>query len=216
MIPYQGLYFFGILILLLLPVALFGLRGKNLRIPGAVFTALMLLTAFDSPKALVTLAVFWLWQSGLCFGYLALRNRCKQRWALWLFVLASLMPLILVKLSALVPPLRFFSLLGVSYMSFRAVQVLIEVYDGRIKTLNFLDFGYFLTMTLMGLWHGLTPAYLVYGLYHGLLMSANEVLDTKWKGFKKLKKRPVPRAIMTVITFHLFGFGLLIFSGRLF
>ena len=47
-------------------------------------------------------------------------------------------------------------------------------------------------------------------------MSANEVLDTKWKGFKKLKKRPVPRAIMTVITFHLFGFGLLIFSGRLF
>ena len=144
MIPYQGLYFFGILVLLLLPVALFGLRGKNLRILGAVFTALMLLTAFDSPKALVTLAVFWLWQSGLCFGYLALRNRCKQRWALWLFVLASLMPLILVKLSALVPPLRFFSLLGVSYMSFRAVQVLIEVYDGRIKTLNFLDFGYFL------------------------------------------------------------------------
>ena len=379
MTPYQGLLFFGILILLLLPAAFFGLRGKNLRVLGAAFTALMLLTAFDSRKALITLAVFWLWQSGLCFSYLAVRKRWQKRWMLWLFVLFSLVPLILVKLSALVPPLRFFSLLGVSYMSFRAVQVLIELYDGRIKELNFLDFGYFLlffpsvssgpidryrrfaadlhaerspedyramlqagvwklmtgalynfvfanliwqfwlaklpehgllatwshlygytfymffnfagysrmavgtayvlgvklpgnfdrpflacdmkefwsrwhislstwlrdyvytrfcmaalrgkwfrsqrtssylgyflTMTLMGVWHGLTPAYLVYGVYHGLLMSANEVLDTKWKGFKKLKKRPVPRAIMTVITFHLFGFGLLIFSGRLF
>ena len=76
--------------------------------------------------------------------------------------------------------------------------------------------GYILTMTLMGLWHGLTPAYLVYGLYHGLLMSANEVLDTRYKGLKKLKKLPVPRAMMCLVTFHLFGFGLLIFSGRLF
>lgn len=379
MTPYQGLLFFGILILLLLPAAFFGLCGKNLRVLGAALTALLLLTAFDSPKALITLAVFWLWQSGLCFGYLAVRKCWHKRWMLWLFVLFSLAPLMLVKLSAIVPPLRFFSLLGVSYMSFRAVQVLIELYDGCIKELNFLDFGYFLlffpsvssgpidryrrfaadlhaerspgdyctmlqagvwklmtgalynfvfanliwqfwlaklpehgflatwsylygytfymffnfagysrmaigtayvlgvklpenfdrpflacdmkefwsrwhislsswlrdyvytrfcmaalrgkwfrsqrtssylgyflTMTLMGVWHGLTPAYLVYGVYHGLLMSANEVLDTKWKGFKKLKKRPVPRAIMTVITFHLFGFGLLIFSGRLF
>ena len=65
MIPYQGLLFFILLILLLLPVAYFGLRGKKLRVLGAVFTALMLLTAFDSPKALVTLAIFWLWQSSL-------------------------------------------------------------------------------------------------------------------------------------------------------
>lgn len=122
MTPYQGLLFFGILILLLLPAAFFGLCGKGLRVLGAALTALLLLTAFDSPKALITLAVFWLWQSGLCFGYLAVRKCWHKRWMLWLFVLFSLAPLMLVKLSALVPPLRFFSLLGVSYMSFRAVQ----------------------------------------------------------------------------------------------
>lgn len=38
MTPYQGLLFFGILILLLLPAAFFGLRGKNLRVLGAAFT----------------------------------------------------------------------------------------------------------------------------------------------------------------------------------
>lgn len=379
MIPYQGLLFFGILLLALLPAAALGLCGKRLRGYGAAATALLLLTAFDSPKAIATLAIFWLWQCGLCFGYLLLRKRCARRWGLWIFALASLMPLILVKLSALVPPLRVISFLGVSYMSFRAVQVLIESYDGRIKQLDFWDFSYFLlffpsvssgpidryrrfaadlhaepdaeeyrvmlqsgvwklmtgalynfvfanliwqfwltrlpehgffaawsylygytfymffnfagysrmaigtayvlgvklpenfdrpflscdmkqfwsrwhislstwlrdyvytrfcmaalrgkwfssqrtssylgyllTMTLMGLWHGLTPAYLVYGVYHGLLMGVNEALDTKWKRFKKLKKQPAARAAMTVVTFHLFGFGLLIFSGRLF
>lgn len=72
-----------------------------------------------------------------------------------------------------------------------------------------------LTMTLMGLWHGLTLGYFVYGLYHGLVLCANEALDTRWKKFKKLKKKPLPRAVMTVVTFHLFAFGLLLFSGKL-
>ena len=47
-------------------------------------------------------------------------------------------------------------------------------------------------------------------------MALNEVLDTRWKRFKKLKKQPMARAVMMLVTFHLFGFGLLIFSGRLF
>ena len=32
----------------------------------------------------------------------------------------------------------------------------------------------------------------------------------------ELKKQPAASAVMIFITFHLFGFGLLIFSGRLF
>src|SRR5699024_4380706 len=48
--------------------------------------------------------------------------------------------------------------------------------------------GYLLTMGLMGLWHGLSLHYLVYGLYHGGVMGLNDLLDTRWKHFKKLKK----------------------------
>lgn len=377
--PYHGILFFGILVILLLPAAVLGLCGKSLRIYGLAATVLLLLTAFDTWQARLLLAAFWLLQTAVCFGYLRLRRRCAKRWVLWMFLLLSLLPLILVKLGALLPPLRVLSLLGVSYMTFRSVQVLIEIYDGHIKELSLLDFsffllffpsvssgpidryrrfagdlrqvrsgeeyavllregvwrlmtgalynfvignliwslwmnalpasgflptllymygytffmffnfagysrmaigtayvlgvkmpenfnqpflscdmkdfwsrwhislstwlrdyvytrfcmaalrgkwfrgkrtssylGYFITMTLMGVWHGLTVSYLVYGLYHGVLMAANEVLDTQWKGFKKLKKRPLPRAVMILVTFHLFGFGLLIFSGRLF
>jgi len=379
MSPYNGLLFFCILIPVLLPAVVLGLRGKSLRVYGLIATALMLLTAFDTWQAKLTLLTFWGLQMVLCFGYLALRRRFAHRRLLWIAIALSLLPLLLVKLGGLVPALRGLSLLGVSYMTFRAVQVLIEIYDGHIKSLNLLDLsyfvlffpsissgpvdryrrfagdlqkqrsgeeyevllkqgvwklmvgavynfaignliwhfwvaklpesgfwatwsylygytlfmffnfagyslmaigtayilgiqmpenfnmpflskdmkdfwsrwhislstwfrdyvytrfcmaalrgnwfkgkrtssyvGYFITMTIMGVWHGFSPSCLVYGLYHGILMSLNDVLDTKWKRYKKLKKQPLAGAVMTVVTFHLFGFGLLIFSGRLF
>lgn len=76
--------------------------------------------------------------------------------------------------------------------------------------------GYILTMMTMGVWHGLDARYLFYGAYHGLLMCLNDVLDNKWKRFKKLKKDPVWEPVLVLITFHIVAFGLLVFSGRLF
>jgi membrane protein involved in D-alanine export len=73
-----------------------------------------------------------------------------------------------------------------------------------------------LTMLVMGAWHGLAPAYLVYGAYHAALMCINEALDLHCKPFKKMKRQPLGQACLVVTTFHLFSFGLLIFSGRLF
>ena len=375
---YQNLAFFLVLALVLLPAAALGYGGRSLRLYGLGATLLMVLLLFDALRAKLLLGAFVLLQCSLCFGYLRVRRASGKRPLLWLFLALSLLPLVLIKLGALVPALRPLAFLGVSYMSFRAAQVLIEIYDGRIKELSLPDFcyfllffpsiasgpidryrrfvsdlhregdrgryaalaqkgvwqlatgafynfalarliwqfwlsalpahgfwanwsylygytlymffnfagysrmavgtayllgvelpanfrapflgvdmkdfwarwhislstwlrdyvytrfclaalrgkwfresrtgsylGYFLTMTLMGLWHGLTPGYLVYGLYHGLLMALNEVLDTRWKKFKKLKKQPIARAVMMLVTFHLFGFGLLIFSGRL-
>ena len=43
MTPYSGLGFFFTLALALLPAAIAGLRGKNLRVCGALVTAVMLL-----------------------------------------------------------------------------------------------------------------------------------------------------------------------------
>lgn len=378
MTPYSGLPFFCILAAVLLPAAILGHFGKPLRLYGLLATALVLLAVFEGWKAKLLLALFWALQTALCFAYLSVRKRCEKRRLLWLFLLAALAPLLLVKIAVFVPKLRLLTILGVSYMTFRAVQVLIEIYDGHIKALNLLDFsyfllffpsvasgpidryrrfsadlkstpdretydqiasdgfwklvtgafysfvvgsliqqywlaalpqtgfgatvaymygytffmffnfagysrmaigsayllgvrlpenfnlpflsrdmkdfwsrwhislstwlrdyvytrfctqalrkkwfggsrassylGYFLTMLLMGAWHGLTPAYLIYGAYHGVLMSLNELLDTKWKRFRKLKKQGAFSMLLVFITFHLFSFGLLIFSGRL-
>lgn len=82
------------------------------------------------------------------------------------------------------------------------------------RTASYL--GYLLTMLTMGLWHGLSPRYLIYGLYHGLLMCVNEALDLHWKQFRKMKQHPVGQVLCVLVTVHLFAFGLLIFSGQLF
>ena len=82
------------------------------------------------------------------------------------------------------------------------------------RTASYL--GYLLTMLAMGLWHGLAPRYLAYGAYHSALMCLNEALDLRWKPFKKLKKQGAGQLCCALVTFHLFAFGLLIFSGRLF
>jgi membrane protein involved in D-alanine export len=77
--------------------------------------------------------------------------------------------------------------------------------------------GYILTMGLMGAWHGTTPNYLVYGLYHGVLLAATAYLDRRHRGNHLLNDSGLGwRLLSILITFQLISFGLLIFSGRLF
>ena len=47
-------------------------------------------------------------------------------------------------------------------------------------------------------------------------MCVNDILDTRSKKFKALKKSPKAVWPLRILTLHLFSFGLLIFSGRLF
>ena len=379
MTPFSDLPFFLIFLPLMLVTVVCGLRGRALRVPGMLVTAAMLLLIYDTPARLLTLLGFWAWQSAVIFCYLRLRWRCAAHGLLFAALALSLAPLLAVKLAVYLAALRVLSLLGISYMSFRAVQLLVEIYDGHLTALNFCDvsyfllffpsiasgpldrfqrfsadlakrrsaeeyrpmlrqgiwllltgavynfvlsaliwqyvcarlpehgfwatlgymygytffmffnfagysrmavgtayllgiaqpdnfdrpflsldmkdfwsrwhislstflrdyvytrfcmaalrgkwfrgrrtcsyLGYFLTMLLMGMWHGLTVQYLIYGLYHGLLMAGNEVLDTRVKRFKALKRRPGAAWPLRLVTFHLFSFGLLIFSGRLF
>lgn len=377
MMPYQGLLFFYVMGLALIPAVVLGLLEKPLRHYGLGFTAVMLLWIFFENGQLVPLAVFVLWQAGLCKLYHSLHNKTRRQ--LRVAVALAILPLALVKLGEIIPALGLFQLLGVSYMTFRGVQVLIEVHDrgpeklplaelcyflvflpsvasgpidryrrftedlhrvpgreeyigllrrgvwkltfgafsaialsgfiwqawlaplpagGFAATLSYMygytlylffnfagyssmaigtayilgirlpenfrlpflsvdmkDFwsrwhislstwlrdyiynrfvmaslkakrfkgkrtasylGYVLTMLTMGLWHGPTPAYLAYGAYHALLMCANEALDLHWKPFRQIKRQGWPQVVSVVVTFHLFAFGLLIFSGRLF
>ncbi|MGI6577517.1 MAG: D-alanyl-lipoteichoic acid biosynthesis protein DltB [Eubacteriales bacterium] len=378
MTPFNGLLFFYIMALLLVPAVVIGLTNRSLKHYGFIFTVLMLLIIFDTWEKKATLFIFYFFETALVLLYFQLRKKIQSRPLLWLFVALAIAPLVIAKLGALVPHLDFIHLLGISYMTFRAVQVLIETYDGLVTEIGLLDFSYFLlffpsissgpidrfrrfradlenipgrekyvdllkagvwklmwgalfnfvissliytnwisklpgngliptisymyaytfflffnfagyslmaigasyilaiktpenfnmpflsrdmkdfwsrwhislstwlrdyvytrfvaaalkgewykdrrtasyigyiiTMMTMGLWHGLALRYIVYGAYHGLLMCVNDILDTRWKRFRKLKRADLPSILLIIITFHLFSFGLLIFSGRL-
>ena len=67
----------------------------------------------------------------------------------------------------------------------------------------------------MGIWHGPEWHYILYGLYHASLLCGYDAF-ARWN--KKRKFWPDGRLAAQaniVLTFHVFAFGLLIFSGRL-
>ena len=75
--------------------------------------------------------------------------------------------------------------------------------------------GLFLTFGLMGLWHGIEPYYLLYGLYHGTLLVGYE-LFTRWNKPRRVwGNGPLWRAAGILVTFHLVCLGFLLFSGRI-
>ncbi len=75
--------------------------------------------------------------------------------------------------------------------------------------------GYFLAFGLMGLWHGIEPHYIFYGLYQATLLSGFHVFSTV-KG-PRLERRDglLWRTASVLITFQFVCIGLLIFSGRI-
>jgi len=76
--------------------------------------------------------------------------------------------------------------------------------------------GYMITMGLMGIWHGTDIYYILYGLYHGLLIIATDLFQRKVGWYKKVKDNILWKCLSIFMTFNLICFGFLIFSGYLF
>ncbi len=79
--------------------------------------------------------------------------------------------------------------------------------------INAASAGYMVNMVIMGAWHGLTPAYITYGIYHGALLAITEVFQKKIKLYKKVKDKIWFKIISWFVTLNLVMFGFLIFSG---
>lgn len=74
--------------------------------------------------------------------------------------------------------------------------------------------AFMLNMIFMGFWHGLSWSYIIYGVYHGVLMAGFEWYQKKSKFYKKYKQKTAYKVVSWFITMHLVMIGLLIFSGK--
>jgi membrane protein involved in D-alanine export len=88
-----------------------------------------------------------------------------------------------------------------------------KVFKSRIVASNV---GYFALFLIMGVWHGLTWYYIVYGIFHASLICINDA----WLRYKKKHKDKLPsnrwtNALGIFITFNAVCFSFLIFSGFL-
>ncbi|ARX65360.1 MULTISPECIES: D-alanyl-lipoteichoic acid biosynthesis protein DltB [Bacillus] len=144
MTAYGSFYFFAIVGILLIPTIIAGLKGKMLRKYNAVLTLVMIAIIFsDKPKQAIMLAAFIIWQYALIKGYLLLRKQNNSTFMFCIAVILSILPLILAKIAPFVPELHFIVFAGMSYVTFRAVQMVFEVRDNLIKELSFFNFWEF-------------------------------------------------------------------------
>lgn len=73
--------------------------------------------------------------------------------------------------------------------------------------------GLIINMAVMGIWHGFTPYYITYGLYHGIILAITEIFQKKSAFYKKNKDTKWYKIISWFVTINLVMFGFLIFSG---
>lgn len=73
--------------------------------------------------------------------------------------------------------------------------------------------AYMVNMSIMGVWHGISLSYFIYGIYHGIILAITEYFQ-KTKFYKLRKNKKYFRYISIFVTFNLVMFGFLIFSGK--
>ncbi|MCI8646180.1 MAG: D-alanyl-lipoteichoic acid biosynthesis protein DltB [Firmicutes bacterium] len=149
---FGGIQFFLLLILIFVPAVILGVLEKPLQKYRTAASALVIvLVLWPNRGQLISFAAFFLLEFVLIRCYLSLRRQQgeERSTALYrLFLAGSLLPLVLSKLSeaGLGFEIGLFQFLGISYLTFRSLQMIIEIYDGIIKDVRWLDFADFLLL----------------------------------------------------------------------
>lgn len=82
------------------------------------------------------------------------------------------------------------------------------------STLTCACVAFMVNFVLMGMWHGLTVDYLVYGLYHGALLAGCEAFQKKSAFYKRHRKDTWFRLVSWAVTMVCVFFGFALFSGQ--
>ncbi len=94
--------------------------------------------------------------------------------------------------------------------------VLGSVRSGLIKNTKIAGrVAYLCTMTLMGLWHGFTLHYVIYGLYEGILLVLSDIW-VKTRAYRTFRKNKYYNIVCRTVCFQFIAFGMLLFSGKYF
>lgn len=96
------------------------------------------------------------------------------------------------------------------FMRFSQVALSRKLFKSRLTT---ACVGFMLNMLLMGIWHGITPDYITYGLYEGILIAASHYLQKKWKFYKKHKRERWFGVASWAVTMVAVFFGFALFGG---
>lgn len=160
MIPYGDFTFFLIAFVILLPVIILGFMGKQSKIYNGLSTAVMIILIFSSNKhhlfgqaflslELINFILYLIWQVLIIIYYWNSRAKNNTTAKFISVIFLSVLPLIVVKVMQSSwfgmaqlklhesKVIEFIGFLGISYVTFKSVQLLMEIRDGSIKEIKF-------------------------------------------------------------------------------
>ena len=145
--PYGNPQYFVYLILALLPIFIGLFFKRRFPIYEAIVSLafiLMMLVGTEGPQVAAML-IFVAWQTLLVFGYKAYRKQADNKHIFYLSVFLSVLPLTLVKVTPAINGTQsLLGFLGISYLSFRSVAMIMEMRDGVLTDFNLWEFLRFL------------------------------------------------------------------------
>lgn len=137
---YGDYFYFYILAIALIPAIILGIREKTIKYYGAFLSVLMVIAIMGIGK-LFTL--FLIGEICLIKGYFFIRKRTDNRYLYYIALFCSMLPILIFKISAITMP-RSLGFIGLSYLNFKAIQIIIEIYDKSIKDISIVRIIYFL------------------------------------------------------------------------
>ncbi len=151
--PYADFVYFGISLYALLPNFLFGWRKHVLKVWLVIATAFMLVIQYSVVKTIFPNTSFLeLWlvlgygvlQYALASIFLLIRKRGMNRGIFYLAILLSLAPLLAGKFIPLFQTSYQLMFLGLSFVTFRCLDVVIGIHEGLIQSLPPIQYLVFL------------------------------------------------------------------------
>lgn len=140
MTPYSTITYFILLAVFFLPIVIAGFYGKRLQRYNMVVTILFLLVAFSNNwNQAYSLIGYVIWQIVLTKTYVTYRKKHNATWVFYLVTLAAILPLVLVKVMPFFEIKGVFGFLGISYITFKNVQLLIDMRDQSISKMTIYD-----------------------------------------------------------------------------
>ncbi len=134
MTPYGSFSFFIIIGILLLPTVILGLNGKRIQFYNMAVSVIALALIFSSKwNGAIALILFTAWQVLLIKGYVAYRKKANNGFVFFIAVILSILPLAVSKLMPYFAAVNFVGFLGISYLTFKGTQLIMETRDGLIK-----------------------------------------------------------------------------------
>ncbi|GHN61356.1 D-alanyl transfer protein DltB [Lactobacillus delbrueckii] len=149
--PYENPQYFVYLLIALLPLVIGLYFGKRYKWYEALVSLAFIFLIFDADKWQqgVTLICYIVYQFLVTFAYQHYRKKTGKANKTWVFCLAvilAILPLAGVKIWPIVPHKQGidFGFLGISYLTFKTVQVVMELRDGTIKQVDPVMYARFL------------------------------------------------------------------------